>query len=85
VLRDEVDWTLLPVSTPRELVELLKRCLEKDPIARIREADEVRERLSSVQVKIPLTRAAAGRRWVWIVLAVLLAAGILIWVLAARP
>ncbi len=42
VLRQDVDWTLLPKSTPAPLVALLKRCLERDSKRRLRDIGEVR-------------------------------------------
>jgi eukaryotic-like serine/threonine-protein kinase len=38
VVRAEPDWSALPESTPPRLRALLKRCLEKDPKQRLREA-----------------------------------------------
>jgi serine/threonine protein kinase/tetratricopeptide (TPR) repeat protein len=35
VLRSEPDWTALPAETPREVVTLLRRCLEKEPRRRL--------------------------------------------------
>jgi serine/threonine protein kinase len=79
VLRDEVDWERLPPGTPDGLVDLLKRCLEKDPIARIQDMDEIRERLSALEGAAPSGRA--GRKaWIWIALGLALAA-ILAWIL----
>ena len=38
VLKDEIDWTTMPPSTPRALGRLLRRCLAKDPKSRLRDA-----------------------------------------------
>ncbi len=35
VLKDEPDWRSLPAATPRRLVELLRRCLQRDPRRRL--------------------------------------------------
>jgi serine/threonine protein kinase/Tol biopolymer transport system component len=35
VLKDEPDWQSLPATTPRRLVELLRRCLQRDPRQRL--------------------------------------------------
>jgi non-specific serine/threonine protein kinase len=35
VLKNEPDWSLVPLETPREVVTLLRRCLEKDPARRL--------------------------------------------------
>jgi eukaryotic-like serine/threonine-protein kinase len=42
VLRQEIDWTLLPAYTPREIRHLLRRCLERDPNLRLRDIGEAR-------------------------------------------
>ncbi len=42
VLRDQVDWTALPVATPSALRRLLKRCLERDRKNRLRDIGEAR-------------------------------------------
>ena len=38
VLREEPDWTALPADTPPTLLRLLRRCLQKDPAQRLRDA-----------------------------------------------
>jgi Tol biopolymer transport system component/serine/threonine protein kinase len=35
VLKDDPDWESLPAETPRRLVELLRRCLQRDPRRRL--------------------------------------------------
>jgi serine/threonine protein kinase/tetratricopeptide (TPR) repeat protein len=35
VLKSEPDWSRLPAGTPREVVTLLRRCLEKEPLRRL--------------------------------------------------
>ncbi len=42
VLEREVDWSRLPASTPASVRRLLKRCLEKDPRHRLRDAADAR-------------------------------------------
>jgi serine/threonine-protein kinase len=42
VLRQDIDWTALPASTPGVLRELMKRCLERDPKRRLRDIGEAR-------------------------------------------
>jgi eukaryotic-like serine/threonine-protein kinase len=42
ILIGEVDWKLLPASTPQRIRELLHRCLEKDPKKRLRDIGEAR-------------------------------------------
>jgi serine/threonine-protein kinase len=47
VLRADVDWTMLPHLHPR-LVEVLKRCLRKDPGRRLRDIGDLRIELDEV-------------------------------------
>ena len=47
VLRADVDWTKLPRLHPR-LVEVLKRCLRKDPGRRLRDIGDLRIELDEV-------------------------------------
>jgi serine/threonine-protein kinase len=42
VLEREPDWTALPPSTPAAIERMLRRCLEKDPRRRLRDAGEAR-------------------------------------------
>ena len=46
VLTRPVDWDALPSATPASLARLLKRCLERDPKARLRDIGEARIALS---------------------------------------
>ena len=40
VLRTEPQWSALPVTTPRSLEKVLRRCLEKDPRQRLRHIED---------------------------------------------
>jgi serine/threonine-protein kinase len=42
VLKDEPDWAALPASTPGQIRQLLRRCLEKNPRSRLRDIGEAR-------------------------------------------
>ena len=42
VIRAEIDFTRLPKTTPRELRDLLQRCLQRDPKRRLRDIREAR-------------------------------------------
>ena len=44
ILSREPDWTALPAATPGDVRRLLKRCLEKTPSRRLRDAGDVRIR-----------------------------------------
>ncbi|MEJ2190252.1 MAG: protein kinase, partial [Acidobacteriota bacterium] len=46
VLKQEVDWDLLPEETPPRLRRLLDRCLERQPKERIRDIGDVRWHLA---------------------------------------
>ncbi len=50
VLTRDVSWAALPASTPPALVELLKRCLVRDPRERLRDIGEARIRLSHMRL-----------------------------------
>ncbi len=41
VLRSEPEWAALPAEVPREVVTLLRRCLEKDPRRRLRDLGDI--------------------------------------------
>jgi serine/threonine-protein kinase len=61
VLRQDVDWTLLPKSTPAPLVALLKRCLERDSKRRLRDIGEVRLALDpATATSMPLVGAVSA-------------------------
>ncbi len=48
VIRQEIDWNLLPADTPPALRGLLERCLERDPKLRLRDIGEARLALDRV-------------------------------------
>src|SRR5262245_61325372 len=81
VLTREIDWSLLPGSTPPALVDLLHRCLERDPKKRLRDIGDVRLDQSAMT---PLssagpTSSTTGRWWLWgLATAAALVAGIAI-------
>jgi TolB-like protein/Tfp pilus assembly protein PilF/predicted Ser/Thr protein kinase len=53
ILRQEPDWTRLPFETPSPVVELLKRCLEKDVSQRLSDLSEASRILAEVGVTEP--------------------------------
>jgi len=55
VLRQEIDWSALPSSTPPKVRSLLRRCLEREPKKRLRDIGEARIALES-----PLATNATG-------------------------
>jgi Tol biopolymer transport system component len=69
VLRAEPDWEALPAGTPARVKRLLERCLDKDPMQRLRDIGEARvtiERVLSgapdVSDAAPAAVAPAARR-----------------------
>jgi Tol biopolymer transport system component len=61
VLLREPEWVALPAETPAGLVTLIRRCLERDPKARLRDIGEARLLLSNPQTMSgsPVTVAAS--------------------------
>jgi Tol biopolymer transport system component len=83
ILRAQPDWSALPANTPRAIVQLLRRCLEKDPKQRLRDIGEARIAIDAVQRGVADEPAAAGapaeagskRAWLpWAVAAIAFAA-----------
>src|SRR5262249_25948752 len=48
VIEREPDWTAIPTGTPARACELLRRCLRKDPRARLRDAGEARVQIDDL-------------------------------------
>ncbi len=85
ILRAEPDWTLLPKDTPRAIVKLLKRCLEKDPRQRLRDIGEARIVIENVERGVEVDEpavvagapAATKRAWLpWAIAALAVVAAI---------
>jgi hypothetical protein len=68
VLRQEVDWTALPSDTPEPIRRVLRRCLERDPRARLGDMSAVRLEIRDALHGGPATivRDAAPVRWPWL-------------------
>lgn len=74
VLEHEPDWRLLAGSTPHSLVRLMRRCLQKDPLRRLRDIADARadlDDLDAVATERPaLTRPSRlARAFPWAVAA----------------
>ena len=78
VVTREPDWTALPANIPAPIRRLLRRCLEKDPARRLRDAADARLEIEEVEVEVEVeaeaespresggrtSRPAARRRWI---------------------
>ena len=76
LLEREPDWSILPLGTPPHLVQLLRRCLTKDPKLRLRDIGEARIALGDETGQVATT--APRRTWPPIVATVLVAAALLL-------
>ena len=68
VLRAPIEWNELPKATPRGVVRLIERCLERDPKKRLRDIGEARIALETLGVEPEVEVAAtapASRRSVF--------------------
>jgi serine/threonine protein kinase/Tol biopolymer transport system component len=80
VVKTEPDWNRLPPSTPTKILDLLRRCLQKDKTVRMQAAGDVRieiqEALSAPPTAVAATSAPATSRWrersAWAVAAIFL-------------
>jgi serine/threonine-protein kinase len=50
ILSREVDWHALPPATPHEIVDLLRRCFQRDPSRRLRDIGDARILLEEITV-----------------------------------
>jgi eukaryotic-like serine/threonine-protein kinase len=77
VLREDVDWTLLPAETPEDVRRVLRRCLERNPKNRLHDAADARLAIEDVDADAQRDDdddgGLAGRRpprarrpWPWI-------------------
>ena len=86
VLRQEIDWSALPASTPPAIRRLLRRCLDKDPRRRLRdigdaalELDEPPTNAEAVVVQPTVRAGRAASLLPWLVAAAATAGAIAIW------
>jgi Tol biopolymer transport system component len=82
IVEREPDWTSVPPSTPPHVVQVLRRCLEKDPKKRLRDIGDARPMFDGVSIAPIQETAAASRRGIavygfGIVAAVLLGAAVM--------
>ncbi len=58
VLKTEIDFARLPSSTPKAVLQLLRRCLERDPKNRLRDIGDARLALAELRDAPPETESA---------------------------
>jgi serine/threonine protein kinase len=77
ILKSEPDWTLLPADTPA-IRSLLQRCLQKDPVRRLRDIGDARIELDETSSEpLPAERVPGGLRKWGVSKAALIAAAVL--------
>ncbi|TAK16046.1 MAG: serine/threonine-protein kinase [Acidobacteria bacterium] len=91
VLRQEIDWKVLPAGTPKKLRRVLERCLERDPKKRLRDIGDVWSDMDTADEPAPVVVAPAAprasafsRALPWIAAAVI-AGGAIAWSQLATP
>ena len=86
VLKQDPDWQALPADTPASIRSLLRRCLKKDPVDRLRDiADariEIQEAIAESTAMTPSGPRPPATRWTrilpWVVAAASLAMALLV-------
>jgi len=63
VLTGEPDWTALPAATPPGVMQLLQRCLTKDPFHRLRDIGDARIALETSEHAARPTPPGGHSRW----------------------
>src|SRR6185295_17628674 len=66
VLDREPDWGLLPVTTPRSMVRVMRRCLQKDPAKRLRDIGDAIDDLDEPELQADAhapTSSRSGVSW----------------------
>jgi Tol biopolymer transport system component len=85
VLEREPDWHALPRAVPETIRHLLRRCLEKDPGRRLRDAGDARLDIEEVIASRRKTRPGAGRSLaIGAIVALLAAAAAIVFVTRRR-
>ncbi len=80
ILKQEPEWDALPPGTPPHIRALLHRCLQKDPLLRLRDIGDARLEMEapSAEPAVPLLQPPRWRLvmpWVVVALTILLALG----------
>jgi tetratricopeptide (TPR) repeat protein len=63
LLEHDPDWKQLPAATPGRIKELLRRCLEKDPEKRLRDAGDARLEIEAARGELSSRRGSRGSGW----------------------
>ena len=84
VISREPDWQKLPTSTPVEIRHLLRRCLEKEPARRMRDAGDVRLEIEEVLGRMGSSRWRSRSALLAIVVAGVIAIGAVVALYRAR-
>jgi serine/threonine-protein kinase len=94
IVSREPDWQALPPDTPANIRVLLRRCLQKDPQQRLRDAADARFEIEEAisgpgpQPALPSGTARTRPPWIWALAAALagaLVAGLAVWFLKPAP
>jgi len=82
VLRQEIDWKVLPASTPPGLRRLLERCLDRDAKKRLRDIGEARIALEQTLGTPDTVRVSSGLRALpWVIAVSATIAALALWAL----
>jgi serine/threonine protein kinase len=96
VLREEIDWTALPRTTPRAVVHLLRRCLDRDRQRRLQAIGEARialeggfdmetEQPAAVPATLERPWRSARLAWMLLVPSIVLGALVGLWLSPEPP
>src|SRR5262249_44649448 len=74
IVEHEPNWARLPAATPPTVLSMLRRCLQKDPMRRLRDIADARfqieealsEPLSAVDVGTPVPSRRTPERLLWV-------------------
>jgi serine/threonine protein kinase/Tol biopolymer transport system component len=80
VVGQEPDWSLLPGTTPAAVAKLLRRCLQKDPVRRLRDIGDARAELEDTRsdpAALPTSQRARLPVWALITAAALFGVSVL--------
>ena len=83
ILGRDPDWAVLPPGVPERVRTLLRRCLQKDPVRRLRDIHdatfELEDAVAPDQIDIASAHTALERRRVGVTAAVVVVASVAIW------